>query len=124
MGVSKTSDHIQIKNKMPNPSQEPPAPSKAPNEDLKVMDVLCTFKINMRAKTQIIGVPKTNDHIWIKIKMQYPIEEPSVSSKAPIEDLKDMDVVWSSRQRAKIQIMAVSKTSQDVKPQSETSRFL
>ena len=34
MGVSKTSDHIQIKIKMPNPSQEPPASSKAPNEYL------------------------------------------------------------------------------------------
>ena len=35
MGVSKTSDHIQIKTKMPNPSQEPPASFKAVNEDLK-----------------------------------------------------------------------------------------
>ena len=47
MGVSKTSDHIKIKIKMPNPSQEPPASSKAPNEDLKDMDVLCTFKIKI-----------------------------------------------------------------------------
>ena len=44
MSVSKTSDHIHIKIKMPNPSQEPPAPTKAPNQDLKDMDVLCTFK--------------------------------------------------------------------------------
>ena len=47
MGVSKTSDHIQIKIKMPNFSREPPASSKAPNEDLKDMDVLCTFKIKI-----------------------------------------------------------------------------
>ena len=47
MVVSKTTDHIQIKIKMPNPSQEPPASSKAPNPDLKDMDVLCTFKINV-----------------------------------------------------------------------------
>ena len=45
MGVPKTSDHIQINIRMPNPSQEPRASSKAPNEDLKDMDVLCTFKI-------------------------------------------------------------------------------
>ena len=45
MGISKTSDHIQIKIKMPNPSQEPPASSKTPNEDWKDMDVLCTFNI-------------------------------------------------------------------------------
>ena len=47
MVVSKTNDHIQIKIKMPNPHQEPQASSKAPNEDLKDMDALCTFKIKI-----------------------------------------------------------------------------
>ena len=51
MGVSKASDHIQSMIKMPNPSQEPPAPSKAPNEDLKDMDVLCTFKIKIESQS-------------------------------------------------------------------------
>ena len=41
-----TSDRFQIKIKMPNPSQEPAAFSKALDEDLRDMDVLCTFKIN------------------------------------------------------------------------------
>ena len=45
MGESKISYYIQIKIKMPNPSQEPPASSKSPNEDLKDMDALSTFKI-------------------------------------------------------------------------------
>ena len=49
MDVSKTSDYIQIKVKMANPSQEPPASSKAPNQDLKDMDVLCTFKIKIES---------------------------------------------------------------------------
>jgi len=31
--------------KMPNPSQEPPASFKAPNQDLKDMYILFTFKI-------------------------------------------------------------------------------
>ena len=44
MGISKTSDHIQIKIKMPCPSQEPPESSKAQNKDLKDVDVLCAFK--------------------------------------------------------------------------------
>ena len=35
---------------MPTPSQEPPASSKAPNEDLKDMDVLCTFKIEIESQ--------------------------------------------------------------------------
>ena len=43
--IKMTSDHIQIKIKMPNPSQETSAPTKAPNQDLKDMDVLFTFKI-------------------------------------------------------------------------------
>ena len=57
MGISKTSDYIQIKIKMTNPSQEPPASSKAPNEVLKDMDVLCTFKIKIRAKILNMGLP-------------------------------------------------------------------
>ena len=48
MGVSMTSDDIQININMPNPSQDPPASSKAPNEDLNDMDVLCTYKFNKK----------------------------------------------------------------------------
>ena len=51
MVIIKTSDHIQIKIKMPNPSQEPPASSKTPNEDLKDMDVLYTFKIKIESQS-------------------------------------------------------------------------
>ena len=43
MGVSKTNEHIQIKIKMPNAGQEPLASTKAPNQDLMDLDVLCTF---------------------------------------------------------------------------------
>ena len=50
MGTSKASDHIKIKIKMPNLSQEPPASSKAPNEDSKDMDVLCTFNIKIESQ--------------------------------------------------------------------------
>jgi len=50
MAVSKTCDYIQIKIKMQNPSQEPPVSSKAPNQDLKDMDVLCTFKIEIESQ--------------------------------------------------------------------------
>ena len=49
MGVSKTSDHIQIKIQIPNPSWEPPASSKAQNQDLKDMYVLYTFKIKIES---------------------------------------------------------------------------
>ena len=50
MGVSKTSDHIQIMIKMPNPSQEPRASSKAQNPDEMDIDVLCTFKIKIESE--------------------------------------------------------------------------
>ena len=59
MGVSYTSDHIQI-----NPSQEHPASSNEPNEDLKDMDVLCTFKIKIESQNL--------DHGYIKDQWLYP----------------------------------------------------
>ena len=43
--VSKTSARIRIKIKMLNPNQEPPAPTKAPNQDFKDIYVLYAFKI-------------------------------------------------------------------------------
>ena len=48
MGVSKTLDNIQIKIKMKNPSQEPPASPKALYEE--DIGVLCTFKIKISTK--------------------------------------------------------------------------
>ena len=39
MGVQNTSDLIQIKIDMPNPDWEPPASSKAPNQDFIDMDI-------------------------------------------------------------------------------------
>ena len=93
MGESKTSDHIQIKIKMPNPSQEPPASSKAPNEDIRDMDVLCTFKVMMESHRYIMGISKTSDDVQIKIKMTNPGQKLPASSKSPNEDIKDMDVL-------------------------------
>ena len=58
MGVPKTIDHIQIKIKMPNPSQEPTESSKAPNEDLKDRDDFFTFKIKIDSQNL--------DHGYIK----------------------------------------------------------
>ena len=50
MGISETTDHIQVKIKMPNPIQEPPVSSKAPNEALKDMDILCNFEIKIESQ--------------------------------------------------------------------------
>ena len=89
---SKTIDSLQVNMKMPNPSQEPPESSKAPNEDLKDMVVLCTFKIKIESNNSDHGSTKDSDHIQIKIKMPNPSQEPPVSSKVQNQDLKDMDV--------------------------------
>ena len=51
-------DHIQTKIKMQNPSQESPAPIKAPNQDLKDMDVLCTFKVKIESQNSKHGCIK------------------------------------------------------------------
>ena len=93
MVESKTSEHIQIKIKMPNPSQEPPASSKAPNEALKDIDVLCNFKIKIENQNLDYGYSKTSTYIQIKINIPNPSEEPPVSFKAPNEALKDIDVL-------------------------------
>ena len=92
MGVSKTSVHIQIKIEMQKPSQEPPVSSKAPNEDLKDMDALCTFKIRIDSQN--------SDHRCIKDQWPYPklpkpSQESPASSIAPYEDLKGMDVLYT-----------------------------
>ena len=50
MGVPKSSDYIKFKIKMQNFSQEPPASSKATNQDFKDMDVLGAFKIKIEGK--------------------------------------------------------------------------
>ena len=48
---------------MPKLSQEPPASSKALNEDLKDMDALCTFKIRIESQN--------SDHWYIKDQGPY-----------------------------------------------------
>ena len=76
---------------MPNPSQEPPRSSKATNEDLKNMDLLCAFNIKLESQNLDHGCIKTSDHIKIKIKMPNYSQEPPTSPKTPIQDMKDMD---------------------------------
>ena len=44
-----------MKIKMPNPSQGPPTSSKAPDEDLKDMDIICTFEIKRERPNFVQG---------------------------------------------------------------------
>ena len=90
-GVPKTSEDIQINIRMQNTSQEPPASSKAQNQDLQDMDILCTFKIKMESQNFDHGCIK--DHIKIKSRMPNPSQEPPALTKALNQDLKDMDIL-------------------------------
>ena len=113
MGVSKTSDHIQIKIKIPNLCQEPPASSKAPNEDLKDMDVLCTFKIKIESQNL--------DHGYIKDQWPYQNQDqdakPQSGTSSVLQSPKwglqghGCSSHLQNQDRAKIRIMGVSKTS-------------
>ena len=67
MGVSKISDNLEIMMKMPKPSKEHLASSKAPNQDLKDMDVICTSKIKSASQNL--------DHGCIKDKLPYQSQD-------------------------------------------------
>ena len=88
---------------MPNHNQEPPASSKAPNEDLKDMDVCCTFKTKIESQNLEHGCIKTSDHTQIKVKMLNPRKEPPFPTKAPNQDLKDMDVLYTFKTKIESQ---------------------
>ena len=69
---------------MPNPRQEPPALSKAPNEDFKDMDILCTFKIHIKSQN--------SDHGCIKGQWPYPNQDqdakPQSGSSSTLQSAK------------------------------------
>ena len=80
LGVSKTNEHIKIQIKIPNPSQEPPAYSKALNKDLKDMIILCNFKVKIESQNLEHGcIKKTSEHIQIKIKLPNLSQDPPAS---------------------------------------------
>ena len=105
MDIPKRSGHIQIKISNFNPSQGPPASSKAQIKDLKDMDVVCTFKINIESQNL--------EQWYIKDQWQYPnkdqdarpSQEPQASFKAQSKDLKDMDVVCTLKIEIKRQYL-------------------
>ena len=89
---------------MPKPSQEPPASSKASNEDLKDLDLFEPSKPRLRAKILHMGVSKTGDQIHIKIEMSNSSQVPLAFSKAQKKYLKDKDVLCTLEIKIKSQI--------------------
>ena len=86
MGISKTSDHIQIKIKMPNLSQEPPASSKAYNQGLNDIDDLCTLKSKIKGQNF--------KHWCVKDQTQYPNQDqyskPQLGTSSVLQSLKSL----------------------------------
>ena len=78
---------------MLNFSQEPPAFYKAPNQDFKDMDVLCTFKMKIESQNLDNGCIKDQWPYPYQNQDAKPQSEPPASFKAPNENLKDMDVL-------------------------------
>ena len=66
---------------------------EAQNQDFKEMMHFAASKSRLRAKIWNIGISKITDHFQIMIKIPNPSQEPPASSKAPNEDLKDMDIL-------------------------------
>ena len=67
---NKVPNHIKIKIRMSNPSQEPPAFSKTQNQNKKDMDVLCIFKMKIESQNL--------DHGCIKDQWPYPNQDQDV----------------------------------------------
>ena len=103
MGVSKTNNHVQIKIKMANPSQEPPTSSIAPNQDLNDMVVLFTFKIKIESQSLDHRGSKASEHIQVMINIPNPSQEPPACFKASNEDLKDINVLGTFKMKLKSQ---------------------
>ena len=133
MGVSKTCDYIQIKIKMPNPSQEPPVSSKAPNEDLKDIDVLCTFRFKIESQN--------SNHGCIKDQWPYPNHDQNAKPQSgtssilqsPKWGLRSTDVLCTLKFRIESQNLdhgcikdqwPYPNHNQDAKPQSASASIL
>ena len=93
MDETKTSDHIQINIRMQNPSQVHPLSSKAPYQDLKVMDVLCIFKVKIESQNLEYGCIQDQ---WPYLNQDQDAKPQSGTSsilESPNDQLKEKDVI-------------------------------
>ena len=113
MGVSKTSDHIQIKIRMQHPIQEPPVSYKVPNQDLKDMYVLCPFNIMM--ESQIL------DNGCIKNQWPYPNQDQGAKPQSGTSSLLQSPKWWLKDYGCIKGQWSYPNQNHDAKPHSGTS---
>ena len=105
MGVSKTGNHIQLKNKLQISSQETQVFSTAKIRLWRTNLFFAPSKSIWSAKILNVGESKISYHIQMKIKMLNPSQEPSASSKAPNRNFKNMDVLCPFKFKIETQIL-------------------
>ena len=110
-----TKDQWQYQNQDPDakPQSGTSRVLQSPYQDLKDMDVLCTFKIKIESQN--------SEYVCAKDHWPYPNQDPDAISqsgassphKSPNPDLNDKDDLWPSIsfQRAKMQNVGLSKTT-------------
>ena len=108
MGLEKTTDHTQIKIRLPNPSQKPPVSSRAANKDLKDMDVLCTFKIRIESQNSYNG--------GIKDEWPYPNQDQDAKPQSGISIMSQSYDYGSIKDQ-----WTYANQDKDVNPWSETN---
>ena len=110
--------------------------TKAQNEDLKNMAVLCTFKTKIeRQNLQIwkTGESNASDHFQIKTRVPNPSQKPPGSSKILNKDFKNMDFLCTCKIKIEYKYFEhwcirdqwlYPNQDADAKPQSGTSIIL
>ena len=119
--------------KMPNPSQDPPASSKAPNGDFKDMDDLCTFKIKIESQNSEYGCTKDQwpyPNLYQDDNPQSGTSSILKSPKSGLEGLRcslhpwNQDRYQNSGYRCINDQWTYPDQDQDANPQSGTSSIL
>ena len=90
MGMSETSDNIQIKIQMLNASQEHPASSINPFQTIEDRDVHCTFKAKKESQNVKHGCIRDQSPLQNQDQDTNPQAE---YSKVPSHDLEAMDII-------------------------------
>ena len=100
---TKDQDHIKIYLGIQNPCQVPPASCKAQNQDLKDMDVLCTFKIKTESQDFDHGCTKD---LW-KFPNHVQDDNPQSGTSS---------IIWSPKSGPKGHACSLNLQNQDREP--------